>query len=136
MMDFLFFARPNGFSLRIPWPSPNLYGGITLKISALRFSIHFPLLFSLFLSLALRSIPPLVSIKTYLEIFSITSYADRPNTYEAAASYFRSHFMHAHRKHSDPNRSLYYVSSRLVAMLLSISTFLGRFLHSKLLNTC
>ncbi|KAF5335205.1 hypothetical protein D9611_010895 [Ephemerocybe angulata] len=38
----------------------------------------------------------------------ITSYSDRPNTYEAAASYFRSHFVHSHRKHSDANRSLYY----------------------------
>ncbi|KAH6906539.1 guanine nucleotide binding protein, alpha subunit [Coprinopsis sp. MPI-PUGE-AT-0042] len=38
----------------------------------------------------------------------ITSYGNRPNTYEAASSYFRQHFVHAHKKNStEGTRQLY-----------------------------
>ncbi|TFK22217.1 guanine nucleotide binding protein, alpha subunit [Coprinopsis marcescibilis] len=44
-----------------------------------------------------------VKIKRY-----ITSYGNRPNTYEAAASYFRQHFTHAHKKNTtESSRHLY-----------------------------
>jgi hypothetical protein len=48
---FLSYFFPDGYRLHILGPSPNLNGGTTLKISALCFSIHFLLLFSLFHSL-------------------------------------------------------------------------------------
>lgn len=42
--------------------------------------------------------------------FSITSYGDRPNVYETAASYFKSHFQQVHKKKDVSHRVLWVVS--------------------------
>lgn len=37
----------------------------------------------------------------------ITSYGDRPNTYESVSDYFRNHFLQAHRRHDVSRRELH-----------------------------
>jgi len=37
----------------------------------------------------------------------ITSYGDRPNTYEEASEYFRAHFLQVHRRKDVGNRAIY-----------------------------
>lgn len=40
---------------------------------------------------------------------SITSYGDRPNTYEEASEYFRAHFLQVHRRKDVGDRAMYVV---------------------------
>jgi hypothetical protein len=40
---------------------------------------------------------------------SITSYGDRPNTYEEASEYFRAHFLQVHRRKDVGKRAIYVV---------------------------
>lgn len=41
---------------------------------------------------------------------SISSYGDRPNTYEEVSEYFRAHFIQVHRRKDAHRRTLYTVS--------------------------
>lgn len=40
---------------------------------------------------------------------SITSYGDRPNTFDEASEYFRAHFLQVHRRKDVGKRSIYVV---------------------------
>jgi hypothetical protein len=40
-------------------------------------------------------------------VYSITSYGDRPNEYDAVVGYFRAHFLQVHRKNNLNKRVLY-----------------------------
>lgn len=41
--------------------------------------------------------------------FSITSYGDRPNSYDEVSEYFRAHFLQVHRRNDISKRALYAV---------------------------
>ena len=52
--------------------------------------------------------------------WSITSYGDRPNSYQDVAEYFRAHFLQVHRRNDISKRALYAVST-LASVLTSLS---------------
>jgi hypothetical protein len=50
---------------------------------------------------------PASPFNTYRDLYSITSYGDRPNDYESVVNYFRAHFLQVHRKNNEKKRVLY-----------------------------
>ena len=52
-------------------------------------------------------------------VYSISSYGDRPNTYEEVSEYFRAHFIQIHRRKDISRRILYTVRSLSSAVTLA-----------------
>ena len=53
--------------------------------------------------------PQVVPSLTSVTPGSISSYGDRPNTYEEVSEYFRAHFIQTHRRKDVAHRALYTV---------------------------
>lgn len=56
-----------------------------------------------------RVLLALGAASAHTRVRSITSYAERPNTYEEVATYFKAHFEHAHKRNDDARRRLFAV---------------------------
>lgn len=52
----------------------------------------------------------LILVLTAIHRYSISSYGDRPNTYEEVSEYFRAHFIQTQKRKDPSRRSLYVVS--------------------------